>query len=125
MRETIFMAVDKNIEDFWKSLSKKEKSQFLVLSHSFKDACKYNNKGSSGKFVEIPNLKKSYNSNIYEYKSPWDDKNKLSFEFLQVFSRSVADKKYIISSNFGCVTKYKDLVTSWLKFFDNYIIFGD
>ena len=116
----------KNINNFWNSLDSKEKNQFLSLSFAFRDAISLNYRGNSGSFVEIPRIKKSYNSNIYQYDSPWDEKNKLSFEFLEVFSaRSKMYKKYIISSNFGQITKYNDLVLSWSKFFDNYIIFGE
>lgn len=116
----------KDVDKFWNKLSTDEKNQFLILSSAFRDAVKVNERGNSGKFVEIPHLKKSYNSNIYTYKSPWDYINKLSFEFSTVYdSKSNQYKKYIIASNFGSISKYKELIQSWSKFFDQYNILGN
>lgn len=117
---------DKEINDFWSGLSRKERNQFLILSSAFRDAVYINNRGSSGKFVEIPHLKKSYNSNIYSYKSPWDSKNKLSFEFSNWYEiGSKNHREFIISSNSGIVSKYREIIQSWSKFFDQYNILGD
>lgn len=105
----------------WNSLELKQKYQFLLISMAFKDAIKLIPKGNAGKFVEIPKIKCSYNSNIYTYISPWCD-NKLVFEFMSCYNKKENRINMIFSSNNGTLDKYGKMVESWVKFFNTYNI---
>lgn len=114
--------IPKEVKQFWKSLDIKEKNQFLLLSISFRQSLLKQPIGNAGKFVEIPRIKKTYNSNIFVYESPWCETN-LSFEFITQFDPLMKyHRKYILSSNNGSLTKYNELIDSWCKHFESYKI---
>ncbi len=89
---------------------------------AFRKCVEKNSKAFSGKFVEVPILKKKYNSNIFVYKSPWSE-DCLSFEFMSHFDRKTNSvKKFLFPSNGATIRNFNELVDSWNEFVSNYKI---
>lgn len=115
--------ITEEIKSFWNSLDNTEKQQFYLLSISYRNALKLNNNKHSGKFIEIPKIKKSYNSNIFVYECPWNDYQNLTFEFINQFKPLKSSyKKHIISSNLGSIKTSQHLIESWVKYINEFEI---